>query len=346
VTRILLTGVTGSFGRFVARALMERGCELVCVVRGRDRAEATGRAVAALGPVSVLERVVVLPGDVLQPGLGLEPPLVRHLQETVDGIVHSAATTSFGLEVDLARRVNVTGTRNVLDFARGVRSLRRLGYVSTAFVAGKRTGVVRESDLHHGAGFVTSYERSKYEAELLVQRAAATLPVAVFRPSVIVDPAQDAVGRPNALRFALSVLRDGVLPFLPAAATTPIDLIHSVDAADALAGLSLDDDADGTYHLTAGAAAPSLAELLEAAGAGSTRFVPAGTFDRGLARLRRQNDAGASSYDRIDSFIRVVSYPKVFENAAAEAALGGRLARRDPLDAVRAMFPARCRSVA
>jgi thioester reductase-like protein len=344
--RILLTGATGSFGRFVARALIDQGCELVCLGRGRDRADATRRVLAALGTDCAAERVVVVPGDVALPGLGLDAVLVRHLQATVDGIVHSAATTAFGMKVELARRVNVTGTRNVLDFARRARQLRRLSYVSTAFVAGKRTGTIRETELDHDAGFVTSYERSKYEAELLVRRSAVSLPVAVFRPSVIVDPGEDAVDRPNGLRFALSLLRNGVLPVLPAPATTPIDLIHASDAADALARLSLDERSAGTYHLTAGASAPSLAELMHAAGTPPIRFVPEEAFDQELGRLRRTNVAAAASYRRIDTFIRIVAYPKVFENDATAGALGGPVARRDPLAAVRATFPELCRSVA
>jgi thioester reductase-like protein len=340
--RVLLTGATGSFGRFVARSLLDRGCELVCVVRGSDRAEATRRLRAALDPGVPADRIVVLPGDVLLPGLGLEPALVRHLQATVDGIVHAAATTAFGATIEAARRVNVTGTRNVLDFARGARSLERLGHVSTAFVAGRRTGAVREADLVHDAGFVTTYERSKYEAELLVRRAAASLPVAVFRPSVIVD----APERPNGLRFALSLLRNGVLPLLPAAATAPIDLIHASDAAEALARLFLADGTTGAYHLTAGPTAPCLGELIDAAEAPPIRFVPEKTFDRELARLRRANRSAAPSYNRIDTFVRVVAYPKVFGNEGAVAALGGPVASRDPLAAVRRMFPESHRSVA
>jgi nucleoside-diphosphate-sugar epimerase len=341
--RILLTGATGAFGRFVGRALLEHGCELVCLARGRG-GDVARRVLAALDPDCARARVVVLEGDILLPGLGLDPGLVRHLEGTVDGIVHSAATTSFGMEVELARRVNVTGTHNVLDFARRARHLRKLGYVSTAFVAGKRTGVIRENELDHDADFVTSYERSKYEAELLVRRSAASLPIAVFRPSVIVG--DDADDRPNALRFALSLLRDRVLPLLPAAATAPIDLIDATDAADALARLTLDGRCTGTYHLTAGSAAPSLAQLMRAAGTPPIGFVPAATFDRELDRLRSENPRGAALYDRIDTFIRIVAYPKVFSNGSTEAALRRSVVRRDPLAAVRAMFAEPSRSAA
>ena len=344
--RILLTGVTGSFGRVVARALIEHGCELVCLARGCDQADATRRVVAAVGGCSSREAIVVVPGDVMLPGLGLRPVLARELQATVDGIVHSAATTAFGMKLELARRVNVEGTRNVLDFARRARRLRKLSYVSTAYVAGKRTGTIRETDFAHGAGFVTSYERSKYEAETLVRQSFPDLPVAVFRPSVIVDPGVGAFDRPNGLRLGLSLLRNGVLPLLPATPSTPIDLIHACDAADALARLSLDDRFTATFHLTAGASAPSLADLMRAAGTPPIRFVSVERFDRELHRLRRANAGAARSYKRIDTFIRIVAYPKVFQNRVAEAALGRPVVRRNPLDAVRAIFPELSRAVA
>jgi hypothetical protein len=137
-----------------------------------------------------------------------------------------------------------------------------------------------------------------------------------------------------------------VLPLLPAAATTPIDLIHAADAAEALARLFLGDGPTTTYHLASGAAAPLLAELMDTAGAPPIRYVGEKAFDLELARLRRANRDAAPSYDRIDTFIRMVAYPKVFRNEAAEAALGGPVARRDPLEAVRELFPELRRSVA
>jgi nucleoside-diphosphate-sugar epimerase len=82
-------------------------------------------------------------------------------------------------------RVNVEGTRNVNEFARAVVNLRRYHYVSTCYVAGLRTGLIREDELRHGAGFRNFYEETKYLAELEVEALKAELPVTIHRPSVV-----------------------------------------------------------------------------------------------------------------------------------------------------------------
>ena len=41
-------------------------------------------------------------------------------------------------------------------------------HVSTAYVAGKRTALIREDELDCGQGFWNSYEKSKFDAEVLL----------------------------------------------------------------------------------------------------------------------------------------------------------------------------------
>src|SRR5205823_6206999 len=104
-------------------------------------------------------------------------------------IIHSAASVSFSLPLDESRAINVEGTRSILDLAelaqrRG--GLRRLSYVSTAYVAGDRRGVFGEDDLDLGQGFRNPYEQSKFEAEKLVRSRMDWVPTQVFRPSIVV----------------------------------------------------------------------------------------------------------------------------------------------------------------
>ena len=53
-------------------------------------------------------------------------------------------------------------------------------------MAGDHPGSFSEEQLDVGQGFRNGYERSKFEAERLVSRASARLPVQIFRPSIIV----------------------------------------------------------------------------------------------------------------------------------------------------------------
>ncbi len=338
-SRVLLTGATGAFGRCIARELLERGCDLILLVRGSSEIEATSRVLAALDARDASRRVTVLHGDVSVPDLGLEPASVDLLRNTLDGIVHAAATTAFGAPLPVARRVNVGGTLNVLDFARTIDRLRAVGYVSTTFVAGKRVGTIAESELVHGEGFVTSYERSKYEAELLVRAAAEAIPLTIFRPSVIVG--DETAGKPSALFFVLSLIRRGLLPLLPAGPHTRLDLIDAQDAAAAVATLFVETDGGSTYHVASGTEAPLLSEVVRAANAPPVSFVDETAFAAEIRRLCGAEPRTTTLYDRLTKFIGIVTYPKIFDTSAAAAALQRPVRRCDPLAAVRATFTPR-----
>jgi nucleoside-diphosphate-sugar epimerase len=100
-------------------------------------------------------------------------------------LFHLAAVYDLAVPRDLAFRVNVEGTRNVNEFARSVPALRRYHYVSTCYVAGRREGLILETELHHEAGFRNHYEETKYLAEVEVEALKSELPVTVHRPAVV-----------------------------------------------------------------------------------------------------------------------------------------------------------------
>ena len=65
-------------------------------------------------------------------------------------MLHGAASVRFDLPLAEARRVNVRGTRSMLDLAATARTrgrLERFEYVSTAFVSGAHPGWFGEYDL-------------------------------------------------------------------------------------------------------------------------------------------------------------------------------------------------------
>jgi len=324
--KVLLTGATGSFGRYLARELASRGCELVLVARG-PAAERRVRGV--VGP---LRRAVVLEGDVSARGLGLSRS-DRDALRAVDALVHAAATTEFGLPLEVSRGVNVEGARNVLDLAAGLPRLDRFAYVGTAFVAGKRTGRILETQLEHDAGFVTSYEQSKHEAELLVR--ASGVAATVFRPSVVVERLDEPLPRPSGLRFTLALMRAGLLPALPCPRGAQVDLIGAEDAAHAIAAIFLAAGQPGTFHVACGDEAPTVDEIVVAAGARPVRHLGREAFRRELETLRRRNPRAVRHYGALATFVEILSYPKVFDTSAAEAALGAPVRCGDPLEEIR-----------
>jgi thioester reductase-like protein len=104
-------------------------------------------------------------------------------------------------------RVNVGGTRNVVDLSRSLPHLKQFHHVSTCYVAGKREGVILEPELRHDAGYRNYYEESKYLAELEVDSAKAELPITIYRPSVVCGDSQTGeTGKYDGVYFLIHYL--------------------------------------------------------------------------------------------------------------------------------------------
>lgn len=124
-------------------------------------------------------------GDITQPQLGLSSEAFDLAKRETTRIFHLAALYDLAVPREPAMRVNVGGTRNVIDFARSLPSLQHFHHVSTCYVAGKREGEIRETELRHEAGYRNYYEESKYLSELEVESVKNELPVTIHRPSVV-----------------------------------------------------------------------------------------------------------------------------------------------------------------
>ncbi|HVF66278.1 MAG TPA: SDR family oxidoreductase [Pyrinomonadaceae bacterium] len=183
---IFITGFPGFIaGRLVERLALE-GARFLLLVQPAfsERARAdVARIVEKTGASPESFRLVE--GDITREGLGLSAEDLEEARREATVVFHLAAVYDLGVARDVAFRVNVEGTRNVNAFARSVRNLRRYHYVSTCYVAGRRTGVIFESELRHDAGFRNNYEETKYLAELEVEALKPELPVTIHRPAVV-----------------------------------------------------------------------------------------------------------------------------------------------------------------
>lgn len=171
---ILVTGATGHIGNVLVRKLVGRGERVRALLwRGEDP-----------GPIADLdlERVE---GDVLDPA-SLAPAL-----DGVDTLYHLAGIISIMPGRNpLVWRINVEGTRNVLEAARRA-GVRRLVYTSSIHAIRR---------LPHGAvidetlGFdpdnpYGEYDRSKAAASLEVQKAAADgMDAVIVCPTGVIGP--------------------------------------------------------------------------------------------------------------------------------------------------------------
>ena len=89
------------------------------------------------------EKVVVVEGDVTQPGLGFSPETARTLQKNLDLVVNSSGLTDFNPDLRDALSTNTDAAVNILEFVRSADHAGLL-HLSTCYVAGEQDGRVAE----------------------------------------------------------------------------------------------------------------------------------------------------------------------------------------------------------
>jgi thioester reductase-like protein len=233
----LVTGFPKLIARRMAEAIVARGAdnEVTLLVQERHADEAKP-FLESLPP----GRVRVLIGDVASMHLGLSTTEYKDVAQGCTDIVHAAEWSWLGAERAELERVNIEGTRAVLELASDCRELRRVTHFSTVFVSGDRVGVIAEDELSSGQAFRNTYEQSKFEAEILVRRAMGQLPCTVLRPSIVVgDTSTGEIDRfegpytiaillvTSPLQVPLPLPGDGVAPLN----VVPIDYLVSAGGA-------------------------------------------------------------------------------------------------------------------
>jgi thioester reductase-like protein len=183
---IFLTGFPGFIAGRLVEHLAREGARFLLLVQPafaeRARTEVAQLSEKTGAPA---ERFRVLEGDITREDLGLSASDLEAARGETTVLFHLAAVYDLAVAREVGMRVNVEGTRNVNRLALTLPKLKRYHYVSTCYVAGRRTGLILESELRHEAGFRNFYEETKYLAELEVEALKRELPVTIHRPSVV-----------------------------------------------------------------------------------------------------------------------------------------------------------------
>lgn len=207
---ILFTGFPGFIARRLVDRLVRKDPEarftMLIEQRLRLHAERALEELEAHHP-GLAGRNKLIEGDIAAPQLGLSSHEYDTALSECTHVWHLAAIYNLAVPAAIAYRVNVLGTANVLDFCQACKDLQRLDYVSTCYVAGDRTGEVLESELDEGQGFHNHYESTKCWAEMEVRRRADRIPVAVYRPAIVVgDSSTGATDKYDGPYFMLQLL--------------------------------------------------------------------------------------------------------------------------------------------
>lgn len=81
----------------------------------------------------MLDKLLYVTGDICEEQLGLSTIDAELLQNTVNIIIHSAATIRFNEPIKIALNTNVLGTKRILELSRKMPLLMEVIHISTAY---------------------------------------------------------------------------------------------------------------------------------------------------------------------------------------------------------------------
>lgn len=251
---VFITGITGVVGSAIAPILLRDSKTVLHVlIRGKDQVHAEKKLLDLIDywaeevDASSHSQIQLYWGDASKEKFGLTAQQYQFLLDNITHIIHSAASVKLDMSPVEAQELVLAPSDNILEFALAlhkVQRLRKLEYISTLGVAGKRLASIPEAKFETN-NYHNNYERYKAISESNAIQAFETfgIPLTIHRPSMIVGSSKNGkIIHFQGFYFLCKFLSGKqTFGFLPALPKVYFDLIPSDYVARAIA-CSLQDE--------------------------------------------------------------------------------------------------------
>ena len=210
-----VTGATGFIGKRLVKALLARKGS---VVHFLVRAGSEGKLSALYDYWGVSKaRAIPVTGDLTAKKLGVAAETIKALKGSIGAVYHLAAIYDLKADADSQIKVNVEGTRNLVEFAKAV-DAGHLHQVSSIAAAGLYEGVFREDMFDEAENAEHPYFMTKHESEKIV-RKESKVPWTVYRPAFVVGDSttgeMDKIDGPYYFFKVIQRMRQVLPPWFP-----------------------------------------------------------------------------------------------------------------------------------
>ena len=210
-----VTGATGFIGkRLVKTLLARRGTTVHFLVRPGSESKLAD-LYSYWGVAK--SRAIAVSGDLTAKKLGVGADELKALKGKIDGVYHLAAVYDLEADEESQVRINIDGTRNLVEFAKAI-DAKHVHHVSSIVAAGLYEGVFREDMFDEAEGLDHPYFMTKHESEKIV-RKECKVPWTVYRPAMVVGDSttgeMDKIDGPYYFFKLIQRMRQLLPPWMP-----------------------------------------------------------------------------------------------------------------------------------